>query len=152
MDPITIAHTAGLVAKTAKLAWDVGETPYTFTQNTRVVDETIRALQSEIKSFDDACYLLQAVLSGLKDADKARVAAPDKHFWANLDRATQEYGHTVDQLGGLVKDLDSGKENFARQGWKQLKLNMRMDDIAAIRARVCSHLLGVQMIVATLNL
>ena len=152
MDPITIASTAGVVAKTAKSAWDIGETLYTFTQNTRTVDETIRALQSEIKSFGDACSLLQSVLGGLKDADKMGIAAPGENFWDNLERATQEYERTVDQLRVVVKDLNGKKEHFALQGWKQLKLNMRRDEIAAIRDRIRSHLSSVQMVVGTLNL
>ncbi len=65
MDPIVFATTASVVAKTAKAAWDIGEALYIFIQDTKTVDETILALQSEMKSFGDACDLLQRVLTGL---------------------------------------------------------------------------------------
>lgn len=62
---------------------------HSFIQDSKKVDETIRALQSEIKSFHDAGCFLQAVLTGINDAIRALLVTPGDDFWNSLERTTQ---------------------------------------------------------------
>ena len=151
-EPVSILATAGTIAKTAQAAWDIGQALYGFVQNAKSVDGAVRALQAEVKSFGDACDMVQSVLRGLTDADRAKIEDQDGDFCAKLERAIEEYGLSVVELGEAIQPMDGSSTGMFRKGLKQIKLDMKKEEIDAIRRRIASHVSSVQMSFATLNL
>ncbi|KAK3723757.1 hypothetical protein LTR37_001638 [Vermiconidia calcicola] len=149
MDPVTIAATAGKLASTS---WDTGQALFTFIQSAKVVDDTVRALQAEVRSFGNACTLVQSLLDGLSQLDKARITDPDGEPWTCLEDALQDSRNTVSQLREVIDSLKGSRSGFFAKGWRQTKMNMKRDDVTAYRSRIASHMQSVQMVTSTLNL
>ena len=114
-----------------------------------MVDTTVTQLQEKVRSLEDACDLLQTVLNGLSQAVKEQVEPDEGQIWADLWRVMTECGKTMDKLGSAIKKLRGGKQNIFKQSWTQVRLNVKKDDILAIRQRVASHMASVQLMVVT---
>ena len=176
VDPITVIHAIGAVAQTAKTAWDVrnyraqpitcprqvltvisyghqvGEAIYAFIEQTKVVDQTAKALQSEVRSFSDACDTVRVFLEALSKDDRKRIESNDSEFLVKLRKAMGEYERSVIDLGGSIADILEKKSNFLKQGWRTYKLNNKRQDISDLRSRIASHSSSVQMTLTILTL
>lgn len=106
MDPLTIATA---VAKSAATAWDVGALLYKLIQNTRVVDDSVKNLASEVDQLVYVCDAVKrqlealakqqnsqsALVSELHDRETARIGAGIKSQLAECDRAVKKLKNAI---------------------------------------------------------
>lgn len=73
MDPVTILKIAGTAATTAKAAWNVGESLYTFCSDVKIIDQTVSNLITEVRALSSACTLFDERLRDIVNDFEAEV-------------------------------------------------------------------------------
>ena len=112
MDPVSVTATAATVAKTATAAYAFCEATYVFIRDAKVIDEGVRALNSEVKSCEDACTALRGLLEGLSDMGKALIEAQNSQCCSSIQHAMQDCGATVGELIAFANNIGEGKSTF----------------------------------------
>lgn len=146
MDPITILHLAGTVASLANAAYGVGISIYTFVQDTKQVDQSVRGLSSEVKALGGACDLIGKRLYDIiheYDQDKS---LEQSALWECVSAQVDDCKETIEHLQDAIASVQQNKHNFISQAWRQITLNMKAKNIGEVRNRIRSHTAGLQLV------
>lgn len=150
MDPLTIAaSSAGLVVACVKIAGLL----YSWIDDTRSVDTTVSGLCEEILALS---RILEAVSSMWKQNLKIAAVhvARDKNLWSSVKISLDDCKATLDKLDkkvGEVRGSNSlGMKIFGRTN-RQIRLSLRMKDIAMYRQRIQCHNGATQLALLMIN-
>ena len=138
MDPISIA---GAVLSVSTNAFNVSDKLYKYIEASGKVDETLKALRTEVMALHAVLESAQRTLmaTGEYRANKETDLAMD--MWPLISQALDDSQHSVDELDRLMRDVgDVAKDSsILKKAWKQFKLNHHEDELAAIKDLIRSH-------------
>ena len=151
MDPVSIISIACGVSK---VAYQVSVTLYTFVNATKNVDQSVKLLCAEV---DGLNRVLDAITSSLANPLIKSVSAADQHtseLLNSIDGALNDCRHTVEALADILKGVTEKNKsrNPFKQSARQIKLNIREDDIKNLRSQIHTHNMNLQMALQTINL
>lgn len=152
MDPVSVLHIAGTAANTAKAAWSIGETLYTFFNDVANIDQTVKNLIAEVKALSKACDLVDQRLRGLVqdfEADIRSQRGSDSNLWPCIKSQLADSESSISQLRAALESVRNERSNKLTQAWRQVKLNMQARDIEDARNRIRSHTAGLQTVLQT---
>ena len=147
MDGFAIISGALTVAQTT---FTVSNALYNFIRSSKVVDQTLEELYSEVVGLSKA---LDSISLNLEEPAIARIKSDGsgKGAWGSLDVAITDTQHTVNALAGIVGGLGTVKSSAGpfRKAAKQVKLNLHSDQISGVRDRIGTHTNSVQLALQT---
>jgi hypothetical protein len=108
MDPFTIATTTFQIATRA---WAVGASIYDLIQNTRVVSESVKSLQSEVTQLGHVCSNVSEQLKSLPNAG----GTDDKQLLNVVDSQICECTRAMDLLQRTINGVKKDRSNFTTQ-------------------------------------
>lgn len=151
MDPVSIISVACGVSK---VAYQVSVTLYTFVNATKNVDQSVNSLYAEVNGLN---RVLDAIASSLENPVIKSVNAADQHtseLLNSIDGALKDCRHTVETLADILKGVTEKNKsrNPFKQSARQIKLNIREDEIKNLRSQTHTHNMNLQMALQTINL
>ena len=151
MDPVSLA---GLGLQTLQLTLQSVGTLQQFIRDTRHVNATVRELAFEIRSLERACRVvhqqLQALAAEYEDSGKHGDAQPA--LWDSIQKELESCKKTLNTLRSALTTVRRDSSNFMQQGWRQLKLNMKQEEIAAMKGRIQSHTAALQVCLLVMDI
>lgn len=150
MDAVTLTS---LGLKTLQLALQSGLTLYQFVQETRNVNATVRELAIEVKSLGNACRVVHEQLRMLAgEYELSHGNDKQSPVSTSIQKELESCQKTLRTLRGSLVDVRGNATNFAKQGWRQLKLNMKQDEIFAMKSRIQSHTSALQVCLLVMDI
>lgn len=150
MDPVSIVGSVGSVVG---VVFNLSTKLYSFIQATKVVDKSIEALYDEVKALENILNTTQTTLTATV-RDYAEDCSLSVHgLWTSIDNGVQDCRVTVEALNSLVQNIGQNTEtsNPFRKMLKQVKLNLNTDEVSAVRSRVHTHSICLQLAMQTLS-
>lgn len=81
----------------------------------------------------------------IRNAEAKADKAESLELWRSVNGSLLNTRATVDRLDEALEDIRENKTNFAKQAVRQFKLNLKQDEINAIRAQFRTHISALQM-------
>jgi hypothetical protein len=144
MDPVSNLGTASVASKAA---YTVSTTIYTFVAAAKVVGKILKELQTEI---DGLSRVLVAIESTLRQhiitGNRSAPVAQD-FIWGLIELTIKDSQRTIAALQDVVDNLGivQSSSSFFRRVITQVKFNLNSDEINAVKGRIQSHTLGLQL-------
>lgn len=138
MDPISIVTATGTITKLVAAA---SLTLYTFISETNNVDQTVKDLAAEVNGLKRTLLEVDSVLKqpSVASAEK-RIATDDsKALWYTFYGCLEECQLTVVRLDSALDGLNKRSSSWAKQAYRQVKLNLKKDDIISLRSQIHTH-------------
>lgn len=150
MDPVSIL---GAVDSVGGAVISLSTRLYSFIQAAKVVDKSVEALYCEVKGLESVLNVSQTFLAETVKAHAKYPALSLNGAWTSIDNGVQDCRITVKALDSLVQNVGSiaGTTNPFKKMFKQIKLNLSTDQIVAVRARVHTHGICLQLALQTLS-
>ncbi|CAD6593008.1 MAG: hypothetical protein ASARMPRED_006925 [Alectoria sarmentosa] len=152
MDPVSPFVILGAVTSAGGAAFNVSTKLYSFIKATKAVDKSVEALYREVKGLETTLYTAQRTLTKtVRDHAKDPALSADG-IMASIENGAQDCRVTVEALNSLVQDVGTNNRttNPFKKMLKQLKLNLSTDQIEAVRGRVHTHSICLQLSLQTL--
>ncbi|KAK5737927.1 hypothetical protein LTR17_006367 [Elasticomyces elasticus] len=147
MDPVSALGIATSCSKAAKTAFDVGEGLYTFIRDSRVVNQSIKALHAEVKAVHTVCELIGAHLKGLDAEVRAMTHLERTRRGRDLLDTLRALGELLagctDTLSGLASgtsEMRDDNKTVAAKAVAQFKLNWTKEKAAETRSLLSTHM------------
>jgi hypothetical protein len=145
MDPFSIS--VGVVSCTDILA-KVSKWLIVFSRNTKQIDSSVTNLERQVTGLSKNLNLLDAAL---KQPALLKSPAATEETWKVLNQGVEECKTTVVHLDTKLEGLKAPEGNWARQAWRQLKLDLRQDEIDAMLSAMRTHSANLQLAMVTVN-
>ena len=145
MDVAIIATTAAVAGQLGKLALNASNGLLILSKS---VDESVRNLQNEVKTFGGACNALQSLLNGFLQSQTRLTEPEDEHLLAKIQRSMSEYESTIEPINQRVRSVEKARPSLFGKN----RLNLKTAEVVRMRQRIESHLLSVQLTLGILNL
>ena len=151
MDPVSLTS---LGLQTLQLAIQSGLALHQFVRETRNVNATVRELAFEIKSLGNACRVVHEQLQILAGQYELQENGENEQapISASIQKELESCQKTLNTLRSSLVDVRGKTSNFVKQGWRQFKLNMKQDEIVAIKSRVQSHTSALQVCLLVMDI
>ena len=146
MDPLSIAAAVG---QGAKLAWSTGKALYDLIEDTKLVDESIKALASEATQLGNTC---DSVSKHLKNLSGLSVDAEDAQLFSSIQMQLSECDRSLRKLTGAIESVRERRSNFLKQVARQVELNLKQETIAESRTQIRAHTANLQISLQLVNL
>ena len=151
MDPASIA---GLLLQVSQLALQSGTALYQFIGDAKNAKGHIANLQHELFSLDHACKLVRSQLESL--AKHYRFGVDDGEegvsVWSSIENKMKSCNATLRTLDRALEGFHRGGSNFLTQGMRQLKLNLKQDQIIAMKGQIQSHTSALQVCLMVMDM
>ena len=153
MDPISPLAIVGAVNSVGGAVVSLSTKLYSFIQATKVVDKSIQALYLEVKGLQNVLNTAQTILNGTVRDHAEDPAQSVEGVWTSIENGVRDCRLTVEALDTLVSDVGTitGTANPIKKMFKQLKLNISTEQIVAVRSRIHTHSLCLQLALQTLS-
>ena len=157
MDPLTIIGLAGAAIELARKAFETGELLAVFVNDVKNIDQTLKSLYSEVKALSAACELVGTRVRGIaeaidRDNNVESNGGSESPLWVNVRTQLDDCSETISSLAHALKGLAKKKDNFFKQAWRQIQLDMKMKDIDEARNRIRSHTASLQLVLQAITL
>ncbi len=125
---------------------------YSFIQATKTVNKSIEALHLEVKGLESVLTTAQTVLAGIERYYAKDPAQSVVSVWTSIGNGVQDCRLTVEALNTLVSDVgtNAGTANPIKKMVKQVNLNLNTEQIVAVRGRIHTHSMCLQLALQTL--
>lgn len=151
MEPVSLA---GLGLQTLQLTLQSAGTLQKFIRDTRNVNATVRELAFEIRSLERACRVVHQQLQALAAEYELSGSRADAQpaLWDSIQKELESCKKTLNTLRGALANVRRDSSNVVQQGWRQLKLNMKQEEIAAMKGRIQSHTAALQVCLLVMDI
>lgn len=152
MDPVSPFTILGAVTSAGAAALNASTKLYIFIKATKAVDKSVEALYREVKGLENILDTAQSTLTNIVK-DHAKDPALSAHgVMTAIENGVQDCRVTVEALNSLVQDVGTNNQttNPFKKMFKQLKLNLSTDQIEAVRGRIHTHSICLQLALQTL--
>ena len=153
--PFTAVGTASAVLTLSKAAWKLGISLSKLDQDTKIVDTTVKNLESEVKSLGNECELVYAELEEVSSKSGTGLPLPydvDDRMWSCLVMQVEETSRTIQELELFVKSMREEESNLIGQPQRQRKRDKSKDQIASLRIKVCWHTDNLRTMLLLINM
>ena len=142
------------VLELGKTAWAISAALYKLYRDTQNVNQTVEYLAKETRALAYACETIHEELREIvgDSAHKTSLYDKDGHLWLRISEQTKECEVTLGKLSAIVDKVQEHGSNIFEQGRRQIRLNMRQEEIAGIRSRVQTHTQSLQTILLVVNM
>ena len=157
VDPVTAVQVAGVALQFSKSIFNACSTVYTFFGDIKRVGETARDFAGEIKALGATGELVNAQVKQLAD-QQSKYAQDDEETntlfdvlvqrLQDCDRITQQLKAAVSSVGPTAVD----ESNYFQKAIRQIKLNLKADEIEDLRNRIRTHTIGLQVAFQLINM
>lgn len=151
MDPASIA---GLLLQVSQLALQSGTALYQFVTDAKNVNGHIEGLRQELLSLAHACDLVHGQLQSL--AKHYRFCAEDDaegaSVWSSIENKLASCNTTLRTLERALAGFSHAGSNFVTQGLRQFKLNLKQDEIIAMKGQIQSHTSALQVCLLVMDM
>lgn len=146
MDPVSPFAILSAVNSIGGAAFNLSTKLYSFIKATKVVDRSVEALYNEVKGLENVLNTAGSTLTAVRDQAEDP-AFLDNGVWTSIRNAVQDCRVTVEALVCLVQDVGTNAKttNAFKKLVKQLNLNLNADQIVAVRGRVHTHCICLQL-------
>jgi uncharacterized protein Yka (UPF0111/DUF47 family) len=157
MDPATALQIAGLALQFSESVFKACESIYTFFQDVKRLDETAQEFASEIRALETACRLVNSQVKRLAQerSSQHQDDGESDTLFASLEQQLKDCDRTVKQLQAAVSCVDPksvDKAGLVRNAIQQIRLNLKVTDIDAVRNRIRMHTSGLQLALLSISL
>ncbi|KAL9109244.1 MAG: hypothetical protein Q9187_008191, partial [Circinaria calcarea] len=141
MDPVSIAAS---VVTLSQAVYSVVTTLYTFADATAKVDDTVKSFCEEIRCLFNT---LDAISSTLRSPSVQNVILSDtsRELRVSLNHSLENCRRTVDRLEYALKNIKNKKGKVFQRAVRQIKLNMKGDEIKTFRSQIHTHCMSLGM-------
>ena len=157
MDPATALQVAGVALQFSESVFKACQSIYAFFQDVKRLDETAQEFASEIQALETACRLVNSQVKrlALERSSHHEDDQESDNLFAYLEQQLKDCARTVKQLQVAVSCVDTksvDKAGLVRNAIQQIQLNLKASDIAAVRNRIRTHTIGLQLALHSINL
>jgi Fungal N-terminal domain of STAND proteins len=151
MDPLSIIT---VVASISKTVFGVSATLYTFVNETRNVDQTVKDLATEVDALSRALTQVEAVLQSptVVAAEKCVSADENKQLWHTVYGSVGDCQKTVERIDSALDEVRKRRSSWAAQALRQVKLKLGKDEINSLRAQTHTHCSALKMALQMVNM
>lgn len=147
MDPLSVA---GIASGVAKLAYGCSTSLYSFISGVQSVDGNVRALYDEVQALRETAKSVETLL---ERPELQSLGLNNAQLWTQAHDTLRGSENSLRRLEACIPTMrttagESGQRNLIGRGLTQLKLNMKGEEIAKMRAQVHSHWLGMQTVIS----
>ena len=146
MDPLNIASAVG---QGAKLAWKVGNALYNLIEDTKVVDESVKALASEATQLGNVCDSVDKQLHRLADL---LLDAEDAQLFSSIQMQLSECDRSMRKLSSAIETVRVHRSNALQQATRQVQIYFKEDTISESRTQIRAHTANLQISLQLVNL
>jgi hypothetical protein len=151
MDPASIA---GLLLQLSQLGLQSGTALYQFINDAKNANGHIANLKHELLSLDHACRLVCSQLESL--AKHYRFSEDDGEegvsVWTSIENKLKSCNATLRTLEKALEGFHRDGSNFVTQGVRQFKLNLKQDQIIAMKGQIQSHTSALQVCLMVMDM
>lgn len=146
MDPVSPFAILSAVNSIGGAVFNLSTKLYSFIKATKVVNKSVEALYHEVKGLENVLNTAGSTLTAVRDQAEDP-AFLDNGVWTSIRNAVQDCRVTVEALESLVQDVGTNAKttNAFKKLVKQLNLNLNADQIVAVRGRVHTHCICLQL-------
>ena len=139
MDPISITAAVG---QGARLAWTAGKALFDLIEDTKLVDESVKALASEATQLGNTC---DSVSKHLKELSALRVDADDVQLFSSIQMQLSGCDRSLRKLTGAIDSVRKRRTNVLAQTARQIELNLKQETILESRTQIRAHIANLQI-------
>ncbi|KAK5745516.1 hypothetical protein LTR17_001386 [Elasticomyces elasticus] len=150
MDPLTAFGAASSCIKLAIATKDLAIALYTLYDDTKKINETVRALAEQVESLHGACGLVHAELVPILQGAETYDAGGQ--LWISVGTELDHCNRSIEALGSTVAKVEKEHTTFARQLGRQIKLNWSKEQIINAQRRIANHAHSLQLILLVVNI
>ena len=145
---------AGLLLQVGQLALQSGTALYQFVGDTKNVNGQIANLRHELLSLNEACMLVRGQLESLAKHYNFSDEDGDEgvSVWSSIENKLKSCNKTLGTLDKALEGFHRGGSNFLTQGVRQFKLNLKQDQIIAMKGRIQSHTSALQVCLMVMDM
>ena len=156
MDPVSAVQIASAAFTAASGALNV----YMLFKDAQNIDRTAEAFANEIHALGTACGAAGRRLQDLiekhsaSDSSDSKFQSENAQIWQCLACQLPACEATISELKDAVfcsANDSNGQSNFCSRVFRQIKLNLKVKDIAEVRNRIQSHTTGLQLVLQTIT-
>jgi hypothetical protein len=151
MDPVTILSLITGAASVGKLLFQSGEALYRFIEQTRDVDQSVRALHRETAGLGQTITAIRDALQQPLIKDHQAITQDYSLVWRTLDTSMLDCEDTAKTMKLKFQSAQPSRTSILSKAWRQYKLNIREDEVKDIRSQIHTHgsrlQLSLQMII-----
>ena len=142
------------VLEVGKAAWQLNSALYHLYQDTKSINKTVEDLNREVKALANTCDTIHEELEEAigKTGTRSNVYDTDNRLWLRIQEQTTECKTTLNELSGIVSDIQEEGGNIVSQGKRQIKMNSRKEDLLSVRSRLHSHTESLHTILLVTNM
>lgn len=144
MDPVSVLGAASVASKAA---YTVSTTIYTFVAAAKVVDKTLKELQTEIDGLSRVLVAIESTLRPTIITGNRGAPVAQDHIWGSIELTIKDSQRTITALQDVVDHLGvvQSSSGFFRKAITQVKFNLDSDEINGVKGRIQSHTLSLQL-------
>ncbi|KAK5741614.1 hypothetical protein LTR17_003819 [Elasticomyces elasticus] len=150
MDPFTALGAASSCIKLANATKDLAVALYTLYDDTKKINETVKALAEQVESLHGACQLVHAELVPIIRGAEAYDAGGQ--LWSSVGTELDHCNRSIEALGTTVAKVEKEHTTFARQLGRQIKLNWSKEQMIDAQRRIANHSHSLQLIMLVVNI
>ncbi|KAL8780768.1 MAG: hypothetical protein Q9213_006315 [Squamulea squamosa] len=157
MDPISPIAIVSAVSVIGVNVCTISAKLYIFIRATKAIDKSIEALYTEIKGLENVIKSAQGTLSNALDDFLGNPFFLAAEAWDSIKGAVDDCQITVETLTPIVQNVASSKPatNLFQWAFRQVKLELSADEVEAVRSRIHTHTmclqLSMQMLIVSVN-
>jgi hypothetical protein len=149
MDPCSALATAIAVTKVVSV---VSAILFTFVQDTRHVDQSLKSFYTEIVVLQTAITSIAENLQSTSLRTSSSSAQIEADLWSSVNESLIECNKTCEELLVVLKNVSGGPGSKPfRQTIKQIKLNWENENIQLLRSKVQIHSTSLQLALQVIN-
>lgn len=151
MDPASIA---GLLFQVTQLAIQSGSALYQFVGDAKNINGHVRNLKHELDSLADACNFVRGQLRAVAEYYKfcEEHGEDGASMWSSIESHLKSCKTTLRTLTKAVEKFNHNGSNLAMQGIRQFKLNLKQDQIIAMKGQIQSHTSALQLCLIVMDM
>lgn len=147
MDPISPVSLVGLVASLGQGVYTVSTKLYTFIENAKVVDHTMKSLRIEVESLKSALDGIKTAMDEILKVGIDLSSPTTRAAWQALDNGLKDCEITVNALEDLLEKIspETNTPKTLKKVLKQIRLDMGTNGISAVKSRIRTHTSSLQI-------
>lgn len=151
MDPVSIAAAAISIYKNAS---SIAVSLVTFVSDVKNVDENVVDLIREFEKFSLVLRNVEAQFSGLvvQDLEKYWPKEQNEQLCLAMGGILDDSRKTIQRVERAFEGVRSKRSNWATQTFRQMKLGLKKEEIAWLRAQTHSHCSALFIILSMFNM
>ena len=153
MDPASPFAILSAVSSLAGVVLNLPTRLYSFIKATNLIDKSIEALYREVKALENILNTTEKSLTGAIRDEAEDPTLSDNSVWTSLENVVEDCRVSVEAFKSLVQDVrtDNKTHNPLKKAFKQINLNLRTQAIVAVRSRIHTHSICLQLAVQSIT-